>query len=186
MSSADKNSEAAALPETVRSRRQPLKRKLPSAGWLARLPVQEPKTPPLMSSVAPVTNPSPSLARKATARATSAGVPARPSGIPATVATADSGGRVRVMECSAENQTRRHGVDPAAAGSKFFGQRTGPGDYRALGRRVGQCASVTSHSPGERRARGGEQRRCRPATPPGSPGTDYTIGGIRAACESAV
>ena len=52
---------------------------------------QQQYTPPLTSNVAPVMKPSYSLARNATARATSWGLPARPNGMPAIVAAADSG-----------------------------------------------------------------------------------------------
>ena len=49
------------------------------------------QAPPFTSSVAPVMKPFISLAKKTTARATSSGVPARPSGRLATVAAALSG-----------------------------------------------------------------------------------------------
>src|SRR5690606_26034819 len=51
---------------------------------------QPAQAPPLTSRVAPVMKPSYSLARYTAARATSAAVPARPSGMPAMVARAEA------------------------------------------------------------------------------------------------
>ena len=91
-----------------------------------------------MSSVAPVMKPSYSDARNSTARATSAGVPARPRGICWMVAWALAGRGVGVVESRAEDQAGRDGIDADAFRRKLVGQGAGPREHGALGRGIDQ------------------------------------------------